>query len=157
MTGEPEPLSPDARRALEKELSELRHERRSVAETLEGRDADPPGDRADEADELQRATQTTRLDSRIDEVEARLRDAGESAPPSPGVVGVGSTLTVRFGDGTTQTVHIGEIADDRDQSLVTADSPLGLAVLGHRAGDAVDYETPRGPESADVLSVGTPA
>jgi transcription elongation factor GreA len=154
MTGEPEPLSPDARQALEKELSELRRERRSLAETLKG-PGDPAGDRADEADELQRATQTTHLDARIATVEARLRDAPESGPPSPGVVGVGSTLTVQFADGTTQTVHIGEIADDQDLSLVTSDSPFGRAVLGHRAGDAVAYDTPRGPESAEVLSVGT--
>jgi transcription elongation GreA/GreB family factor len=157
MTGVPEPLSPDARRALEKELSDLRDERRSVAVTLRGNGSEAPGDSADQADELQRATEVTRLDNRIAEVTARLHDATVSPPPSTDAVGVGSTVTVRFADGTTETLHIGEIADDRDQSLVTADSPLGRGLLGRRAGDAVAYDTPRGPTSAEVVSIGTRA
>jgi len=157
MTVVPEPLSPDARRALEKELSDLRDERGSIAVTLQGNGSESPGDSADQADELQRATEVARLDNRIAEVTERLHDATESGPPSTDAVGVGSTVTVRFADGTTETLHVGEVADDRDQSLVTADSPLGRELLGHRAGDAVDYETPGGPASAEVVSIGTGA
>ncbi|SHN02401.1 GreA/GreB family elongation factor [Actinacidiphila paucisporea] len=157
MTGDPEPLSPAARKALEKELSDLREERSAVAVTLRGGDSDAAGDSADQADELQRASDVTRLDNRIDEVTERLHDAVVSGPPSTDVVGVGSTVTVRFADGTTDTLHVGEVADEQDQALVTADSPLGRGLLGRRAGDAVDYETPQGPASAQVVAIGDAA
>ena len=74
--------------------------------------------------------------------------------PSSGVVGMGSTVTVRFEDGGESTVHIGELADADDPALVTSDSPLGSALLGRRAGDTVSYRTPGGPMSAAVVSVG---
>lgn len=153
MAGEPEPISPDARRALEKDLADLRAERDAVAATLRSGN-DYEGDRADQADELQRADDLTRLDDRIGELTDRLKQAAVAGPPQPGVVGVGSTVTVRFSDGATQTLHIGEIADDEDPSVVTADSPLGRALLGRRSGDSVDYDAPAGPSSATVTSVG---
>ena len=155
MTGVPEPLDPDARRVLERELSDLRAEREAVAATLKGADSDAAGDSADQADELQRATQTARLDSRITEITARLRDAPVAAPPSPDVVGVGSNVTLRFSDGMTEDLQIGEIAAETDQTVVTADSPLGQALLGRRAGETVAYDTPEGPATAVVVSAGS--
>ncbi|MFJ6447802.1 GreA/GreB family elongation factor [Streptomyces hydrogenans] len=153
MTAGPEPMSEAARAALNRELSELRGERAKVAATLD--DADEPGDRADQADELQRATEAERLDTRIEEIEGRLREASAAGPPSNGTIGVGSTVGVRFGDGTESTLHIGELADADDPALVTVDSPLGRALLGHAAGDSVAYATPLGRTTAVVLSVGT--
>ncbi|MFF9474211.1 GreA/GreB family elongation factor [Streptomyces roseolus] len=152
MTTGPEPISEAAGAALNRELSELRAERARVAATLG--DADEPGDQADQADELQRATEADRLDRRIEEIEARLREASDAGAPSVGTIGVGSTVGVRFGDGTESTVHIGELADADDPGLVTADSPLGRALLGHTAGDTVAYATPLGRTTAVVLSVG---
>ncbi|MGY3334590.1 transcription elongation factor GreA [Streptomyces filamentosus] len=154
MTAGPEPLSAADRTALNRELSELRAERAKVVATLG--DADEPGDRADQADELQRATDAERLDARIDEIEEMLRDSPDARPSSTGAVGVGSTVTVRFDDGTESTVHIGELADADDPGLVTADSPLGRALLGRTAGEDVSYATPLGRSSVTVLSVGAP-
>ncbi|MFI8961919.1 GreA/GreB family elongation factor [Streptomyces sp. NPDC053493] len=153
MTDGPEPISADAMRALQRELAELRAERDEVAATLRDPDKDP-GDRADEADELQRGDQEARLDRRIEEIEGRIREAGVAGAPSTDVVGVGSTVTVRFEDGGESTVHIGELADADDPALVTSDSPLGLALLGRSAGDKVTYRTPGGPMSAVVVSLG---
>lgn len=155
MTSDPEPISAVARRALEKELADLRAERETVAVTLEGSD-DTVGDHGDEADELQRANDLTRLDARISEITTRLRQADEAGPPSTDVVGVGSTVTVRFGDGTVETVQIGGGAAAWDHTLVTADSPMGRALLGHRPGDVVRYDAPEGDESAEVVSLGVP-
>ncbi|MFD0331405.1 hypothetical protein ACFQZC_32845 [Streptacidiphilus monticola] len=78
MSSEPEPISTEARRAIEAELDGLKAERRAVAGTLGSTDA--TGDAADQADELQRATDVARLDSRIAELELRLRQAAEAGP-----------------------------------------------------------------------------
>ncbi|MFG3148674.1 GreA/GreB family elongation factor [Streptomyces sp. NPDC048243] len=153
MATEPAPISETARQALEQELADLRTERATVHATLRGSDADV-GDRAEEADELQRADDERRLDDRIRDITTRLRQADVAGPPPTGLVGVGSTVTVRFGDGTVETVQIGETAVAQDGTLVTADSPLGRALLGRRPGDTVDFDAPDGQESAEVVSLG---
>ncbi|WP_326625228.1 MULTISPECIES: GreA/GreB family elongation factor [unclassified Streptomyces] len=152
MTGGPEPISDAAREALDRELADLRAERETVAATLRG--GERVGDRADEADELQRGTELDRLDTRIAEIDGRLREAAVAGPPRTDKVGVGSTVTVRFADATETTVQIGEVAEALDRTLVTADSPLGRALLGRRAGDTISYETPEGRSTAVVLSLG---
>ncbi|MFE5113273.1 GreA/GreB family elongation factor [Streptomyces sp. NPDC056663] len=152
MTGGPEPISDVAREALERELADLRAERETVAATLRG--GERVGDRADEADELQRGTELDRLDTRIAEVDGRLREAAVAGPPRTDRVGVGSSVTVRFADTTEATVQISEVAEVLDPTLVTSDSPLGRALLGCRAGDTISYETPEGRSSAVVLSLG---
>ncbi|MFF3450200.1 GreA/GreB family elongation factor [Streptomyces sp. NPDC002667] len=153
MSSEPAPISEAARQALEQELAELRTERGTVAATLRDSDAEV-GDQADAADELQRADDLRRLDDRITRITTRLAQADLAGPPPTDMVGVGSTVTVRFSDGTTDTVQIGEGAAVLDRTLVTADSPLGRALLGHRAGDTVNFEAPDGPRSAVVVSLG---
>ncbi|MFG2309844.1 GreA/GreB family elongation factor [Streptomyces sp. NPDC048566] len=124
-----------------------------MSATLRGSDSEV-GDRADEADELQRADDLRRLDDRITVVTTRLRQADLAGPPPTDRVGVGSTVTVRFGDGAVETVQIGVTAVAQDRTLVTADSPLGRALLGHRPGDAVTFDAPDGEESAVVVSLG---
>ncbi|MEV8321535.1 GreA/GreB family elongation factor [Kitasatospora sp. NPDC056731] len=151
MTDGPEPISAEALRAVQEELAELRTERAKVVGTLRGEDV---GDRADAADELQRADDVARLDERIAELEARVREGAAAGPPSTEVVGVGSTVTVRFADGVEETVEVAELAEVREETLVTADSPLGRALLGRHAGETVNYEAPNGAASAVVLSVG---
>ncbi|MFF3008451.1 GreA/GreB family elongation factor [Kitasatospora sp. NPDC057940] len=151
MTDGPEPISAEALRAVQEELAELRGERAKVVGTLRGEDV---GDRADAADELQRADDVARLDERIAVLEARVREGAAAGPPSTEVVGVGSTVTVRFADGVEETVEVAELAEVREETLVTADSPLGRALLGRHAGETVNYEAPNGAASAVVLSVG---
>lgn len=157
MTGGPEPISSAARAAIERELSDLRTERETVAVTLRGGGGDQTGDRADQADELERGTELARLDRRIAELEGRLREGAVAGPARTDAVGVGSSVTVRFADGTETTFQIGEVAEVHDPTMVTADSPLGRALLGCRAGDTVDYETPEGHTNAVVVSLGDKA
>ncbi|MFE0703136.1 GreA/GreB family elongation factor [Streptomyces sp. NPDC058872] len=154
MSGGPEPISAVAREALERELADLRTEREAVAATLRDGGDGEVGDRADQADELQRADELDRLGTRITEIEERLREGSAAGAPSTRSVGVGSSVTVRFEDGTESTVRIGELASALDPTLVTADSPLGRALLGRRAGDAVSYDTPEGRTTAIVLALG---
>ncbi|MES9589483.1 MULTISPECIES: GreA/GreB family elongation factor [unclassified Streptomyces] len=152
MNGGPEPISTAARKALEQELAELRTERATVAATLNG--GDEVGDRADQADELQRGTELDHLDTRIAEIHGRLREADVAGAPSTDAVGVGSTVTVRFADGLETTLRISEFAEAEDRTLVTADSPLGAALLGHHAGETLTYDPPGGRTTVLVLSVG---
>src|SRR5437763_16931511 len=67
----------------------------------------------------------------------------------------------------SETIHVGstvEIEDERGERMtveissvggVSADSPLGRALLGAKKGDEVEVDAPRGSWRARVLSVGS--
>jgi transcription elongation GreA/GreB family factor len=70
-------------------------------------------------------------------------------------VAVGRTATVRDAHGETTSVAIvlpGE--GDPATGCISADSPLGRAVLGARAGDVVEVRAPAGSWSVTVVAVG---
>lgn len=154
MTDDRAPISANERRGLEEELATLRAERDELAASLQGTEA--TGDAGDQANRMERAMQMDPLDARIREIADRLRNAATSAPPRADVVGIGSTVDVRFDDGTAETLHIGDVPEEADQTLVTADSPLGHALLGSRAGERVSYEAPDGRTTAVVTSLRQP-
>ncbi|MGI9002929.1 MAG: GreA/GreB family elongation factor, partial [Pseudonocardia sp.] len=66
MTAATPGLDPDGRERLERELAQLRAQRRHLA--ADGRDDDPVGDRADQAVELERNDDLARMDARIREI-----------------------------------------------------------------------------------------
>lgn len=154
MTTEPAPISTAARHALERELENLRDARVTLVATLT--DTDCIGDRADQAEERQRAAELERLEARIGDLDQRLSQTATAGQPRADLVGVGSTVTVRFSNGTVETVQIGDIAEEPDRTLVTTDSPLGRALLDHRVGGTVTYATPAGHASATIESIGVP-
>ncbi|MDI3407026.1 GreA/GreB family elongation factor [Streptomyces cavernicola] len=153
-TGDPEPISDEARQAIEQELDGLRTERGRVAESLAGVGGDTAGDHADRADELERAERLAHLDTRIRDLTVRLHQADLAGPARTDQVGVGSSVALRFADGSEQTLQVGEVAEALDPTLVTVDSPLGGALLGRRTGDSVHYDTPAGPTTAVIVSIG---
>ncbi|MFF9497403.1 GreA/GreB family elongation factor [Streptomyces flaveolus] len=152
MPSEPAPIGADARHALEQERADPQAERGRVAVTLRDSDTEV-GDRADAADELQRADALQRLDSRIADITI-LTGAETAGPPPTDAVGGGSSVTVRYGDGTEETLEVGERAEASDQELITAEGHLGRALLGRRPGDTVTYDTPVGRTTAAVVSLG---
>ncbi|MDI3385307.1 GreA/GreB family elongation factor [Streptomyces sp. B-S-A8] len=154
MSGDAQPISAEARLAIEQELAGLRAERRLVAESLAGTVSDTAGDHADRADELERAERLSHLDVRIKDLAVRLHQADVAGPARTDQVGVGSSVALRFADGSEETVQIGEVAEALDPTLVTSDSPLGGALLGLRTGDSVHYDTPDGPATAVIVSIG---
>lgn len=154
MTSDFAPIDAEARYALERELADLRAQREKLAATLPG--AEETGGAVDRADRLRRAMHLGPLDARIRQITARLHGAASAGPARTDVVGIGTIVTVRFADDQVQTVHIGEVAEELDPSLVTADSPFGRALIGHRAGDTVTYDTPEGRATTVVLSIHHP-
>jgi transcription elongation GreA/GreB family factor len=43
-----------------------------------------------------------------------------------------------------------------EDTTLTADSPLGLALFGRKAGETVTYRTPRGELQVDLLAIDLP-
>lgn len=144
-------LSGEERRRLRSELDSLRERRGELVASLSG-DA-PAGDQADQANALERTMELERTAERLTEITGLLEHAGE-AVPGEGTVAVGTAVTVRFSDGTVETLQISDLAEeDPTATITTSDSPLGEALLGRRAGDEVTYDAPDGRLTAHVLAV----
>jgi transcription elongation factor GreA len=88
-----------------------------------------------------------KLEARIRQLTALLRDAkvGE-APVDTDRARAGTVVTIRFeGDDDEETFLLGSREEHIEGlQIYSPSSPLGVAVLGHGAGDVVTYQTPRG-------------
>jgi transcription elongation factor GreA len=147
-------LSAEGRKRLERELALLREQRQELAADLS--DDDSVGDRADQAVALEQADDLAQMDGRIKEISELLARGGE-ADERPGGLVDGTVVTLRFADGTIETLRAVLVADeapeDEGAQVLTVDSPLGLALAGCHAGDTVTYCTPEGVASVDVLDI----
>ncbi|EHR49489.1 transcription elongation factor [Saccharomonospora marina XMU15] len=148
-------LSPATRARLERELEQLREQREALAPRLGD---DPLGDSADQADLLERAEVVSRLDQRISQISDLLHGGpvGEQDSGLPS----GTKVTLKFGDGSVEdmvVVGIADEAEEDDVSSLTADSPLGRAIEGHKQGDKITYRTPQGEASAEILKLELPS
>jgi transcription elongation factor GreA len=153
--------SPSAatRDRLEQELAQARRQRDRLAGQLGGEDADDPdttGDSGDAALQLEGQDDLARVDGRIEEIERQLAGGLDAGPG----LADGTRVTVRFPGGDTTTLRVVTIpeqasADDQDD-VVTADSPLGRALVGKGAGETITYEGPDGDLQAEVVAVEAP-
>lgn len=141
---------------LESELAELRRRREQLHAELQA-DADAVGDRGDAAEALQRAEDLAGLDEQIGRLTWLL--AGGNATVE-GQLPNGTEVKLRFADGEEARMRvvnfIEETPEGAEDTTLTADSPLGLALYGHKAGDTVTYRTPGGEQQVTLLAIKTP-
>jgi transcription elongation factor GreA len=146
--GEPKTdyLTPAQRAALDAELVELEGpRRREIAEAIKyARDL---GDLAENAEYHAAKDQQALLERRIQVLQDRLSTAVTVEHNTDEHVGVGSIVELADEEGETMEVEISAVGG------VSADSPLGSALLGAGVGDVVDVDAPRGSWKARVLGI----
>lgn len=145
------------RERLEAELADLRRRRDQLRADLQG-DAETVGDRGDAADALQRADDLAGVEEQISRVTWLL--AGGS-PAVPGQLPNGTRVRLRFPDDKKDIVmrvvnFIEETPAGEEDTTLTADSPLGLALYGRAAGETITYRTPRGELQVKLLDIEQP-
>ena len=150
----------DAQRRIKVELTRLKQRRDRMAGDFEG-DRDTVGDHGDAADAIQRADEVAVIGDRIAEL-TRLLEGGESASETSGGLPDGCELTLRFSDASDavrmRVVLIQEETPAGEEGdTLTADSPLGLAMVGHRPGYTVTYMTPQGQQQVELLAIKYPS
>jgi transcription elongation factor GreA len=85
-----------------------------------------------------------------------LQDAGTG---SAGLLPDGTEVTLRFPGGEVTTMRVVACVDEidgGDDETLTADSPLGIALVGHKPGDTVTYSAPSGQQSVGLVAVQPP-
>lgn len=147
-------LTKDGLHQLEEELEQLVTVRRGeVAERI--RQARDFGDIAENAEYTEAKNEQSLLEGRIATLEGMIRNAVliEDAPRPPGVVTVGAKVTVGLEDGDETYSIVGAAEADPLHGRISNESPLGRALMGHRAGDEVEWTSPSGTSRVRILSV----
>ncbi len=154
-------LSRAAIEKLEQELEKLVHEvKPSLVERVS--QARAHGDLSENADYHAAREELAKVESRIRELDARLKSAVVIEVEDDGLVSEGKAVTLRLASGAVKKFVVasreekGVLAGTDGAGLLSPQSPLGRACLGKRAGDRVEYETPSGPQSAEILEVRIP-
>ncbi len=127
--------------AMEAELLELTTLRRPEV-ILRVKHARELGDLRENADYEAARNEQAFLEGRIRELEQTLRTAVVARSQDSGVVHLGSRVEVEV-EGLRTTLHIvGSSEADPGEGRISDASPVGRALLGHRAGDEVVVQAP---------------
>src|SRR6476659_7040642 len=153
-------LSPEAHQRLADELEDLTTRGRvEVAGRIEA--ARALGDLKENGDYHAAKDDQGKMEARIRQIEAMLKNAtivDSSAAAASGVVEAGSVVALRYeGDDDAERYLIGSIEEKRADldGVISPGSPLGQALLGKGAGEAVEYEAPGGGLKVEIVEVGS--
>jgi transcription elongation factor GreA len=141
-----EAITPAGQQALEAELEELQTSgrRAMAARILAAREL---GDLKENADYHIAKNDQAHLETRIKRLRERLRKAAVvEADMDDSTFGFGRTAEVldeASGEIHTWTI-VGSTEADLAQGKLSAESPVGVALLGRAPGQEVDVQTPRG-------------
>ncbi len=141
-------LTPEGLEKLRDELELLSTERRrEVAERI--KEAREFGDISENSEYDDAKNEQAMLESKIAQLQEKLRMATviDSAELSTDVVQVGSVVHVKdekTGKSVKYTI-VGSAEANPQESKLSNESPVGRALLGHKRGDTVAAQVPRGP------------
>jgi transcription elongation GreA/GreB family factor len=139
-------LTAEGMQQLVNELGAVRDRRATLADAL----ATLP----DDAGEIQ--GELFLVDRRIAEIQSILARAQpiDHDHRVPGVVGLGSRVTVRWEEDGEETYTVVEPAEvDSSAGRISYESPVGHALIDRRVGDRVAVETLVGPAWLEVLAI----
>lgn len=146
-------LTPEGEAKLKTELAELTgHKREELAQRL--RSAIQMGDLSENADYHKAKEDQAFLEGRIQEIEGVLRTAIIVEKTHSDKVMVGSFVTIQEEDFPPETYHVvGAKEADPRNGKISNESPIGKALMDHKAGDTVETETPDGKIAFKILKV----
>jgi transcription elongation factor GreA len=149
-------LSPDAYERLKAELHDLTTRGRTeIARTIER--ARELGDLSENGDYHAAKDDQGKMEARIRQLQALLdRAVIVEASEVGGQIATGSVVAIRYeGDDDVERFLVGSIEERReDVAVISPGSPLGQALVGHQAGDTVEYEAPSGTLRVQIVDVG---
>ncbi len=150
-------LTKEGYQKLQDELEHLKTiKRQEVAERLH--EAMEGGELIENAEYEAAKNEQAFVEGRIQELETLLATArvieDNGAGKKSDIVQVGSKVTIKEGsfEDETYTIVGAPEANPRD-GKISHESPIGKAILNHRAGETVTVETPSGPYKVKIIKV----
>ncbi len=145
-------LSQEGLENLKKQLEESKLKRQEIAQRLE--EAKALGDLSENTEYLQAKEAQAFNEGKILEIEELLRDAVViSKNGANSTVQVGGTVEVSSQGEKNVFTIVGSEEADPGQGKISNESPLVKTFLGHKAGETVEVETPRGRVSYKIISI----
>ncbi len=141
---------------LEQELENLRSVKRTeVKERL--KEAIALGDLSENSEYDDAKNEQAFMEGRILELEKMIRNAKviEDGAHVEGVVSVGALVKVKdieF-DEINEYRLVGTVEADPMNNRISNESPVGRALLGHKAGEIIDVEAPAGVIKLEILEI----
>ncbi len=141
---------------LEQELENLRSVKRTeVKERL--KEAIALGDLSENSEYDDAKNEQAFMEGRILELEKMIRNAKiiEDDVQQEGVISVGSLVKVKdieF-DEISEYRLVGTVEADPMNNRISNESPVGRALLGHKAGEIIDVEVPAGVIKLEILDI----
>lgn len=139
---------------LETELNELKNvKRKEVITAL--KEARAMGDLSENADYDAARNDQAQIEARIKELEYKLEHSKIADTRKKGSnIGIGSVVTVQDEDGDEEEYKlVSSVESDPFNNKISVESPIGMALSGHKTGDTVLVESPNGGYNVKILKV----
>lgn len=115
------------------------------------------GDLSENAEYDEARNEQAKNEARIKDLEELLENAVimDENTVDTGVVSLGSTVRLRFGDSDSDVVYslVGSNEADPLEGKISDQSPIGAAMIDMRSGEEKDVETPAGVRHIQILEV----
>lgn len=111
------------------------------------------GDLAENSDYQSAKEELEFLDGRIDELSDLVKTATVADVQKAGGVGVGAKITVKVKGKETVFNIVGEWEADPMNKKISESSPLGVALVGKKVGDAIEVNAPAGKVVYEILAI----
>jgi len=136
-------LTPEGLEKVKAELEQLKTKgRKAVVDRIKA--AKELGDLSENAEYDDARNEQSFIEGRIQELEGLVLNARVIQHHAGPTVELGSSVTLTV-DGDEETYEIvGATESDPSHGRISAESPIGAAIMGHKAGDSVTITTPAG-------------
>lgn len=152
------PLTQQAYEKLAAELAFLEGEgRQRIIDAISS--ARAHGDLSENAEYHAAREEQGRTEEKIGRIKQMIENAEiiDTEGDDDGVARPGKLVTIRFeGDDEAETYLLGMRAEAADHDVLTPESPIGSALIGHRRGETVVAKVPAGELKVEILEVHLP-
>lgn len=146
-------LTKERAEELRAELETLKTKKRfEIADLL--KQAKEYGDLSENSEYSEARDEQSRVEARIFELEEMLRKVVIiEKSGSTDEVGIGSSVTVMLGSRIVEYKIVGSNEAKPEAGTISNESPLGRALLHHKAGDSVSITTPGGQATYHITKI----
>jgi transcription elongation factor GreA len=116
-------------------------------------DAKLDGDITENAEYEDAKQEQSFLEGRIATIEAQLKNAEVIEHQNGDKVRIGSTVVISGPDGKETFTIVGSAEAAPREGRISNESPVGVALMGHKKGDEVTVVAPAGPVTYTLVSI----
>lgn len=139
---------------LKEELNYLKTQKRQeIARRIQA--AKDLGDLSENAEYSEAKEQQSLNEAKVIEIEETVKNAEtiDDRHVGSGVVNIGSTITVKNGKSERTLTIVGSNEANPYDGKISNESPLAISFLGHKVGDRVEVEAPKGKIIYSIVDI----